>query len=292
MMQAVHSPKTSATPYPITMVHTKVAACSVIAAETYALSTKKGFTDQQFPDQLYIYDPPHQVRTFFICGGMGPAAGLLAWGTTINKQPSERVVLDQRCSIPDRTAAILAGSNSEISKNVASKIGDSLTLAASFGTVANKTDVFIACNTAHHFIIDALQCVAPLMRARIRLHSLIDAATEQAQRLGGKTLLLCTTGTHQTGSYAKALKARGVATVSLSGSQHESLMSAIYNGVKKSNKQEALKHGMDALRDIFERSGFHSLIAGCTEIPILLTLLQGERLIKTDKINIINLQKK
>ena len=90
--------------------------------------------DQSGRDEVFIYTPTVEEITcpLFICGGMGPEAGLLAWLRAVKMFPSRTVILDQRCSTPDRTRAIQEGPTSLISQRVVIKIRESFLLLVPF----------------------------------------------------------------------------------------------------------------------------------------------------------------
>jgi hypothetical protein len=110
---------------------------------SFAEDLKKG--DQGLENSVYIYIPENESseRTLVICGGMGPEAGLLAWVKAIQIFPKRKIVLDQRCSIPDRSTAIEAGLESQKSKDLALHLSLSLEFASSFWSSESTVDVFV-----------------------------------------------------------------------------------------------------------------------------------------------------
>ena len=232
--------------------------------------------DQSLGDALYFYEPKEMncSRVIFICGGMGPEAGFLAWIHTIEKFPQRKIVLDQRCSIPDRTEAILEGMDGLKAKEVIVKLRDSFILASFYGTSVNSVDIFVSCNTAHAFVEPALNLLAQEVRNHLKIHSLIKIAVHKAYLLHEKTLVLSTTGTRKAALYTKELGTRLVKKEELPEDKQENLMKAIYEGIKKRDKIAALKYGMLALQDLFQRTRNITIIAACTEIPILLSLME------------------
>ncbi|MEA3473135.1 MAG: aspartate/glutamate racemase family protein [Pseudomonadota bacterium] len=69
--------------------------------------------------------------------------------------------------------------------------------------------------------------------------------------------------------YTQALAARGVDTVLLEGADREAFMGLVY-GVKRGDVGETARAGMLRLAQTLADAGAHGLIAGCTEVPLLL----------------------
>lgn len=250
-------------------------------------STREG--DQSLKDEVYIYQPEKTLpqKSLVVLGGMGPEAGLLAWEKAIRKFPERRIILDQRCSIPDRNTAILKGMQSKKAKKVAAKLAESFALASTFGSEKNRADVFVSCNTAHAFIAPALKHLSPKQKKKLHIHSIIESAVQAAHSIGKETLVLGTTGTEKLGLYNKAIKKHHVHKLSLSKKDQGSLMKAIY-GVKKGDPLATTKYGLDALSSSLKEGKVEAIIAGCTEIPILLDKLKKSGKLQFKKLKIID----
>ena len=246
--------------------------------------------DQDVADDIFIYDPIEIdcTKTLFVCGGMGPMAGLLAWETAVTRFPRRRVVLDQRCSIPDRTAAILHGIESTEAKQVAHKLSEAFALASEFGSLEEPVDVFISCNTAHAFIPGALRLLPGHLEQKLSIHSMVAIAAEGCTQEEGKTVVLSTTGTRKSNLYKNILESRKVDMFEISEESQASLMAAIYDGIKNGSDHQAIKHGYDALKSLEQKDGLSTIIAACTEIPILLDLLQDSNILSLGKFRVID----
>ena len=69
--------------------------------------------------------------------------------------------------------------------------------------------------------------------------------------------------------YREALAARGVEAVLLDGADRQTFMGLVY-GVKRGDVGEAARAGMRGLAQALADAGAKGLIAGCTEVPLLL----------------------
>ena len=254
----------------------KKEALSFLTKKQIELKKLKRKSDQDIEDALYFYNPKDRdlsKKTIFILGGMGPEAGFGAFKKTIKRFPNRQIILDQKCSTPDRTEAILEGLDSNKSKQVAFKFKESLTLASRFGDKKKLVDFYISCNTAHAFLDLSLRLLSSDIREKIQIHSLIELGSKHLQERNQNPLILATTGTRKTGLYKKALAEKGLRTEEISDSSQEALMKAIYQGVKGGDEQSLIKHSKEALKELKKKTGRTTVLAACTEIPLLLKAL-------------------
>lgn len=238
--------------------------------------------DQDFPTQflgLQSGGPP-----LFVLGGMGPAAGLAALRYPVEKiqqqnLPSRSVYLLQLTQVPDRTEAVVADQGHEPG-HAAEYNAVVETLRAGFAFAdealaefASPIPTVVACNTAHYFLEDAM-AGAP-WGERFELISLIDT-TVQALVAGAQRPLICaTTGTRVSRLYSAGLEAADVDYVDPTDTQQEVLMRAIYEGVKGCNPPQAINWGTRFMQMVLaDKKKPTAVLAGCTEIPDLLTLLR------------------
>lgn len=199
------------------------------------------------------------AKVIGILGGMGPEATCDLYLKIIKCTPATkdqdhiRVVIDSNPKIPDRTAFILGSGEDprplliETAKHVES-MGASL--------------IAMPCNTAHYFHGEIQSAVSVPV-----LHMMKEVARE----LGGKVKhagLLATTGTVKTGLYRDALEAAGIETIVPGEEGQNEVMRAIYaikggdfgtaGGIMRTQGQELVRKGAEVV------------IAGCTEIPLVL----------------------
>lgn len=161
---------------------------------------------------------------------------------------------------PDRTLAIKGEVDSPIpflegSAKMLKKLG-----ADYFG---------VPCNTAHYFLPEVTKGLD------LPLVGMIEKTAERVRKEGVKVAgLLATTGTVRTGLYQKALEKEGIRVlIPPEDEQEKSVMEAIYGkggikaGVTKGQPSDLLHGSAYALM----KRGAECIIAGCTEIPIVLT---------------------
>lgn len=199
------------------------------------------------------------MRVVGILGGMGPQATCDLFLKIIQNTPAQkdqdhlRVIIDSNPKIPDRTAYILSGGEDprpllfETAKNV-EKAG------ASF--------IAIPCNTAHYFHKE--------IQAQVNI-PVLHMMEEVARYLNGKAKkagLLATTGTLRTGLYTRSLAKVGIESIIPADEDQESVMDAIYM-VKASILEKARQILLEQARKL-EARGCDVVIAGCTEIPLVL----------------------
>ncbi|WP_269219908.1 aspartate/glutamate racemase family protein [Brevundimonas vesicularis] len=193
-----------------------------------------------------------------VIGGMGPAATVAFLARVQALTPADgdadhiRVVMDLNPQVPDRNtrpgeAEVVLGQMAE-------------------GLAAAGAEVIaMPCNTAHAQAgaIRAL-CAAKGLGFIDMIAATADAAAVSgAKRIG----VLATPGGERL--YTQALAARGVETVLLEGADREAFMALVY-GVKRGDVGEAARAGMLRLAQTLAEAGAHGLIAGCTEVPLLL----------------------
>ena len=213
-----------------------------------------------------------------ILGGMGPAAGadfarLFVRACADHMRASGQVVSDQgfpehwlaQVPVPDRSAALDApgfGAHQPLEPML-----QALSKLAALGA----TTVAVACNTAHAWH-GALQDRFPQLEV---LHVAREVAHTLASRGVREVGLLATEGTYRAGLYDQALREAGVRChVPLPG-EREALMRGIYQGVKVGDMALARNCFTQVAEALARRFSLHTLILGCTEIPLALTHVPG-----------------
>lgn len=201
-----------------------------------------------------------------ILGGMGPEATLDLFGKIIAHTPAVkdqdhlRVLIDSNPKVPDRTAAILEG-------------GDSPVPAMQAGIAALKRAgadfVVIPCVSAH-FFLEELQ-----REAGLPILSMFDVTADhiRQQHPNLRTVgMLATTGTLQGGRFRARLEQSAVATLAPEPSDQGRLMDAIY-AIKAAagvRSRKVIREEIQAIADRLIRRGAQGVVAGCTEIPLVL----------------------
>jgi len=193
-----------------------------------------------------------------VIGGMGPAAtvAFLAWVQALTPAEGDadhiRVVMDLNPQVPDRNTR--PGEAEAVLGQMAEGLA-----------AAGAEVIAMPCNTAH---AQAGAIRAACEAKSLRFIDMIAATADAAAASGAKRIgVLATPGGE--GLYTEALAARGVDTVLLEGADREAFMALVY-GVKRGDVGEAARAGMLRLAQTLADAGAHGLIAGCTEVPLLL----------------------
>lgn len=196
-----------------------------------------------------------------VLGGMGPQATNTFYQRIIDRTQAEKdqehlqVLIWSDAKIPDRTAGILAG------PEAAEQVYQALLDGAKLLEGAGCTVLAIPCNTSHYFA-DRLQA-----QLRIPIIHMIRETVAAIQAMGKKTVgILATDGTVQTGIYQKELTAAGLTPVTLPERLQKTVMSIIYDEIKKGETGSREKFGeVDAW---LRQAGCDCAILGCTELSV------------------------
>ena len=206
-------------------------------------------------------------KTIGILGGMGPEATLdlftkIVKGTKVTKdQDHLRILIDNNPKIPDRTLAIQG------------KGPNPLPLLIESGKALEKAGadfIIIPCVTAHHFY--------PGLQKKLNipiLHLVEETMKHISARLKGvhKIGLIATTGTVHTGLFQKAFSKSRIELILPSPQvQKNRVMEAIYGkkGIKAIGPSVHSKRLILAACKTLIVQGAEALLAGCTEIPLVL----------------------
>lgn len=200
-----------------------------------------------------------EKRVVGIVGGMGPEATADLFLKIIKATPATRdqehlrIVIDNNPGIPDRTAFIL-GKGPDPRPHLLMTARNVEKMGASF--------MAIPCNTAHYFHREIQAVVSvPVLHIMREVAAYLKG---KVQRAG----ILASTGTLTTRLYDDALREAGIETVTPSGRGQDEVMQAIYSvkaGDLAKGRELALKQGARLVAQ-----GAQAVIAGCTEIPLVL----------------------
>jgi aspartate racemase len=199
-----------------------------------------------------------------VLGGMGPAATADFYQKLIQATPAKtdqdhlKVVIFSNPQIPDRTAAIRGEGPDPLPALVAS--AEALIRAgADFLT--------IPCVTAHHFF-DGLQAAVriPILHLIRETVSAVGGEHPTLRRFG----LLATSGTLQSRMFEAKFEPQGLTILTCERSvQDTRVMEAIYAVKKGESLDRPRRLVREAATHLLER-GAQAIIAGCTEIPLVL----------------------
>ena len=206
--------------------------------------------------------------TLGVLGGMGPQAGidfvakLIAATPVQSEQDHIRVLLDSNPKVPDRNRAIRA--MIENGRSDADGPGPVLARMAKGLQDAGADFLAMACNTAHAFAPDIRAAVT------IPLVSIIDEAVAEAARAApAKVGLLAADGCIQAALYQIALTRCGMEPLTLTPDRQAAFMDLLYR-IKLGDLSGTARGQMAALARDLEDRGAGMIIAGCTEVPLVL----------------------
>jgi len=198
-----------------------------------------------------------------ILGGMGPEATIDLFYKIIKFTPVEkdqdhlRIIIDNNPKIPDRTAAILGKGKDPL---------PALQETAKNLEMAGADFIIIPCNTAHYFLSSIQKSV------KIPILNMIEETAKETQKKNPsikKVGLLASIGTHKTEIYHQHFKKFNIEVISPEEKDKEEVMKAIY-AVKAGDLSEGIKRNIIKIAQKLIDKGAEVIIAGCTEIPLIL----------------------
>jgi aspartate racemase len=198
-----------------------------------------------------------------ILGGMGPEATIDLFYKIIKLTPGEkdqehlRIIIDNNPKIPDRTAAILGKGEDPL---------PALKQTAQNLEKAGADFIIIPCNTAHYFLSSIQESV------KIPVLNMIEEAAKETQKkifLTQKVGLLASIGIYKTEIYHQHFKKFNIEVISPEEKDKEKVMKVIY-AVKAGNLSEEIKKNILKIAQKLIDKGAEAIIAGCTEIPLIL----------------------
>jgi aspartate racemase len=198
-----------------------------------------------------------------ILGGMGPEATIDLFYKIIKSTPAGkdqehlRIIIDNNPKIPDRTAAILGKGEDPL---------PALQETARNLEKAGADFIIIPCNTAHYFL--------PLIQESVKipiLNIIEETAKETRKRIPQiqKVGLLASIGIYEMEIYHQQFKKFNIEVISPEEKDKEEVMKAIY-AVKAGNLSEGIKRSILKIAQKLIDKGAEVIIAGCTEIPLIL----------------------
>ena len=202
-----------------------------------------------------------------ILGGMGPEATIDLFAKIVKEskvkrdQDHFRIVIDNNPQIPDRTLAIKRKGPSPLPELIRS---------ARMLERAGVNFILIPCITAHHFF-DSLQrrIKTPILHILNETLDYVKTQLKEVHKIG----ILATTGTVHAGLFQKIFAGSNIELIfPIAETQKKHVMEAIYGkrGIKTIGPSEDSKRLiLKACKELMRR-GSQAVIAGCTEIPLVL----------------------
>jgi aspartate racemase len=204
------------------------------------------------------------IKTLGILGGMGPEAtsylfNLIIKNTKVKKdQDHIPVVIFNYPQIPDRTLNIVENGESPLLY---------LIKGMKLLEKAKADVVIIPCNTAHYYIAEINKY------SSLPILNMIELTSKYIKDMPVKKIgVLATTGTVRTKLYQRSLENLGLEVLLPTEKEQQDLvMEAVYGkrGVKAGYKKEPKKL-LKEISDRLTKRGAEVIIAGCTEIPLVL----------------------
>jgi len=213
-----------------------------------------------------------------ILGGLGPAATVDFYAKVVaatraaSDQDHVRLIIDGDPSVPDRSASVSGRGESSAPALVAK----ARRLAAAGAEV-----LAMPCNSAHAYEAEIRQAVD------LPFISIVDEAVREAlvhlpadpdRRAVG---VLATSATHATRLYPTALAAHGVNVVPTSAEDEADFMRLLYRIKGGEEHASEVRAGMARLAAALVRRGAGVIIAGCTEVPLVLDQASLSRALAT-----------
>jgi len=205
-------------------------------------------------------------KTIGILGGMGPEATAYFFKLIIKSTKAEKdqehipVVIYSHPEVPPRTDAVLGEGPSPLSY---------LLEGVRVLKVAGADFIVMPCVTAHYFYNQVLAEV------RVPFLNLVDETMLYALRKVPemkKVGLISSTGTLKSRLFHEAFAREGVETVEPADEEQAQVMEAIFGkeGIKAGFTSGKCREIIHNTALAFIRRGAEAVIAGCTEIPLVL----------------------
>jgi aspartate racemase len=206
-----------------------------------------------------------QEKTIGILGGMGPEAGWDLFGRIIKATPAQkdadhiRVIIDSNPKIPDRTKAILDNGPSPVKALI--ETGKNLERAGAHF-------ILMPCMTAHYFI-DAVQVqlTIPIINGFHLIRRYLETEGITLSRIA----VIATSGSLRSSIYQRYLDENKLIFPD-EAIQEKEIMDLIYGseGIKAGYVSGQTLTRLNRLIARFENQGADAVIAGCTEIGLVL----------------------
>ena len=214
-------------------------------------------------------------KTVGVLGGMGPEATVDFAATVIAMTPAKldqdhvHMIIDNDPSIPPRQDAILRGGANP---------GPAMAAMAKRLQEAGADFLVMPCNTAHVFskaVTDAVN---------IPLLSIIDV-TVAACRAYDTVGLLTTEGCLKSSVYQRAAQALDIELVLPTTDELVEFTDLVFR-IKQGDKSELVTQGMLRIVAALQERGAQAIIAGCTEITLVLnkSMLDVPMISSTDEL--------
>jgi aspartate racemase len=203
-----------------------------------------------------------RLKTVGVIGGMGPAATvdfmdkLLKATNAQTEQDNLRLLVDCNPHVPDRNHLALDGPQP----------GPVLVQMARGLERSGADFVVMACNTAHAYEGEIRATLSvPFVSLIAETAATLKARYPEVTRAG----ILAATGCLDARLYQDAFANRDVESLTLDDEGQGRFMTLLYQ-IKRGNRSDGVRAEMRALADVLIEAGAEVVVAGCTEVPLVL----------------------
>ncbi len=198
-----------------------------------------------------------------VLGGMGPEATIDFMSRILVMNPAEtdqdhlRILIDQNPQVPNRYEAITGKISSA---------GPALAHMAAGLERAGADFLVMTCNSAHAFQTDIEQAIS------IPFLSMIDMVLQDIDRQhpGVRQVgIMAAHGCLEAEIYQQALETSGRQSILWNGEEIQQFMHDVYR-IKSGVLDQPVRASLLELGESLRRRGAEVLIAGCTEIPLII----------------------
>ncbi len=211
---------------------------------------------------------PDSVKTadkvLGIIGGLGPEATVDFFGRIVRITPAQsdqdhlHILIDNNPKVPNRNQA-LAGSGASPAMSLAANARRLEAVGAEF--------IVMACNTAHAFEDSIRNAISiPFISIVTETCTYIAENHPDLQSVG----LLATDGCLQAQLYETALESHGIEVLTLTADRQKAFMDLVYE-IKGQGVDQNIRSAMMAMTDELIELGAQGILAGCTEVPLVMT---------------------
>jgi len=199
-----------------------------------------------------------------VIGGMGPQATVDFMAKLVAMTPADcdqdhiQMLVDHNPRVPNRHRAI-AGDGAEVKRALATMARGLENAGADF--------LLMVCNTAHAFQRDIEAAIEiPFISVVDEVLAELDEQWPEVARVG----VMAADGALAAGLYQDALEVGGREPVTWSKRELDQFMALVYR-VKAGDSPVEIRPQMEQLAALLIERGAEVLIAGCTEIPLVMT---------------------
>jgi aspartate racemase len=203
------------------------------------------------------------MKTAGVIGGLGPAATLdfferiLKRTKALRDQDHIRLIIDNNTQVPDRNAA---------SRGEGPSPGPALAASARGLEQAGADFIVMACNTAHGWEADIRAAINVPFISMVEVTLEVVAGLDPRPKEVG---VLAADGALNAQLYQRALTRAGFAPLVLEASEQAQFMETLYR-IKAGDVGAQSHASFRALGEQLIARGAGAVIAGCTEVPLVL----------------------